>query len=132
MTALAERTWLQRNTKWIVLGAVLLALAMLAAFVVGIVFLAVGAMRSSDVYRESLARAQAHPVLIERLGRPIEPGFFTSGSINVENDRGQADLSIPIHGPKGEATITVVAHKAGGTWTYESMQAGDVDLLGGD
>lgn len=132
MTAVAQRTWLQRNTKWIVLGAVLLALAMLAAFITGILFFVAGLMRSSDVYKEALARAQAHPAVIERLGQPIEPGFFTSGTINVENDRGDADLSIPIHGPKGEATIRVVARKDGGPWQYESMQAGDVDLLGGD
>ena len=129
MNAVAQRTWLQRNTKWIVLGAVLLGLGLLALFIAAIVMVVAGAMRSNDVYKEALARAQANPVLIERLGTPIEPGFFTSGSINVNGGSGEADLAIPLHGPKGEATVNVVAHKKGGTWTFETMRAGDVDLL---
>lgn len=132
MNAVAQRTWLQRNTKWIVLGAVLLGLGLLALFIAAIVMVVAGAMRSNDVYKEALARAQANPVLIERLGTPIEPGFFTSGSINVSGPSGEADLAIPIHGPQGEATINVVAEKRGGTWNYETMRVGDVDLLEAD
>ena len=132
MSAVPERTWLQRNTKWIVLGAVVLGMTLLGLFIAGIVMIASTAMRSNDVYREALARAQAHPVLVERLGTPIEAGFFTSGSINVNGSSGNADLAIPIHGPRGEATVNVVAEKRGGAWVYESMRAGDVDLLGAD
>lgn len=129
MSAVPERTWLQRNTKWVVLGAVVGGVTLLGLFIAGILTVVTGAMRSSDVYKESLARAQADPALIEQLGSPIEPGFFTSGSIKVNGGSGDADLSIPIHGPKGEATINVVATKRGGTWTYQSMRVGDVDLL---
>ena len=132
MNAPASQTWLQRNTKWIVLAAVALGVALLGLFIAAIVMIASTAMRSNDVYREAMARAQANPVLIERLGTPIEAGFFTSGSINVSGPSGNADLAIPIHGPRGEATINVVAEKRGGVWIYESMRAGEVDLLGGD
>ena len=129
MNAVTQRTWLQRNTKWIVLGAIMLGVGLLALFVAAIVMVVATAMRSNDVYKEALARAQANPVLIERLGAPIEPGWFTSGSINVEGSKGEADLAIPIHGPKGEATVNVVASKRAGRWTFETMRAGDVDLL---
>lgn len=129
MAVVPQRTWLQRNTKWIVLTAVLLGLLLLGLFIAGIVMIASTAMKSNDVYKEAMARAQADPVLIERLGTPIEAGFFTSGSINVAGPSGNADLEIPIHGPKGEATVNVVAEKRGGTWVYESIRAGDVDLM---
>ena len=132
MNAPVSQTWLQRNTKWIVLGAVALGITLLGLFIAAILMLVTTAMRSNDVYREALTRAQNHPALIERLGTPIEPGFFTSGSINTAGPSGSADLAIPIHGPRGEATINVVAEKRGGTWIYESMRAGDVDLLEGD
>jgi hypothetical protein len=132
MAAVPERPWLQRNTKWIVLGAVALGLTLLALFVAAVAMLASAAMRTNDVYREALSRAQRHPALLERLGAPIEPGFFTSGSIDVSGPSGEADLTIPIHGPRGEATLNVVAQKRGGTWNYETMQVGDVDLLGAD
>lgn len=131
MAAVAERTWLQRNTQWLVLGAVLLGLMLLALFIAAVVMIASTAMRSSDVWREAMARAQSNPALIERLGTPIEPGFFTSGSINVNGPSGSADLAIPIQGPKGEASINVVAEKRGGVWEYETLRAGDIDLLSG-
>lgn len=124
-----SRTWLQRNTKWIVLIAVLLGLMFLALFIAAILLLVTTTMRSSDVYKEAMARAQADPQVIAMVGSPVEPGFFTSGSINVENRSGDADLQIPIHGPKGEATLEVVARKRDGVWTYEKMRVGDADLL---
>jgi hypothetical protein len=124
-----QRTWLQRNTKWIVLGAVLLGVLLLGLFLAAILMIVAGAMRSSDVYKESLARAQASPQVAALVGTPVEPGFFTTGSINVENRTGDADLHIPIHGPKGEATIDVVARKRDGKWIYDTMRVGEVDLL---
>ena len=124
-----SNTWLKRNTKWIVLAAVGLGLLLVALFIAAIVTIVAGAMRSNDVYKEGLARAQASPEVAALLGTPIEAGFFTSGSINVENRSGEADLQIPLHGPKGEATLDVVASKRNGTWTYKRMQVGDVDLL---
>ncbi|MBN1449001.1 MAG: hypothetical protein JXA28_13810, partial [Bacteroidetes bacterium] len=32
-----------------------------------------------------------------------------------------ADISIPISGPRGEATIYAVARKSAGKWTYQSL-----------
>ena len=129
MNTSTSRTWLQRNTKWIVLGAIVLSLTLLGLFLAAILMIVAGAMRSSDVYKESLARAQASPQVAALVGTPVEPGFFTSGTINVENRSGDADLHIPLHGPKGEATLDVVARKRDGVWVYESMRVGEIDLL---
>lgn len=134
MNAQTQRTWLQRNTKWIVLTAVLLGLLMLVGFVGGILAIVSASMQSSDVFKTSMQRAQASPAVIAALGEPVEPGFFVSGSISVENRTGEADLSIPVSGPRGEATIDVVAHKRDGAWNYEIMRiSGEklppVDLL---
>lgn len=129
MNTSTSQTWLQRNTKWIVLGAILLSLTLLGLFLAALLMIVAGAMRSSDVYKEALARAQASPQVAAIVGTPVEPGFFTSGTINVENRSGDADLHIPIHGPKGEATIDVVARKRDGVWTYETMRVGEIELL---
>lgn len=133
MNAPVERSWLQRNAKWLVLGAITLGLLMLAAFVLAILFVVSTAMRSSDVYRIALERAQASPEVAAQLGTPVEPGFFTGGSIKIENSTGEADLNIPLSGPRGEATLNVVASKRAGVWHFERMhvQAADaaIDLL---
>jgi hypothetical protein len=95
----------------------------------GLVYLVMSSTKESDVVRESFARAKANPVLVEKLGTPIEMGMLVSGSINVTPADGQADLVIPISGPKGKGRVNVLAVKAAGEWRYRVMR---VTLEGGE
>ena len=52
-------------------------------------------MKSSDVYREALARAQQHPQVQAALGTPVEDGWWMAGQINIQNDTGNANITIP-------------------------------------
>lgn len=94
-----------------------LVLTLLAVIVV-IVF---GAMKSSDVYKDGLARAQNHPAVIEALGTPIDDGLFMSGKTEVSGSSGEADISVPISGPKAKGTLYIVAKKSAGEWSYEQL-----------
>lgn len=89
-----------------------------AAFIILVVF---GAMKQTDVYQTALARAKADQRVTSALGTPIEEGWFLSGNANVSGSSGEADLTIPISGPKGKGTIYVVATKFAGEWTYSKM-----------
>jgi len=127
--------WFARHWKAVVgvgcLGVIILAVA----FVGGIMLLVMGSIRSSDAYQQALAKAKANPEVALRLGQPIQPGWFISGSINVSGPSGDADLSIPISGPKGKGTVYVVGKKSAGEWSYTRMevevegQPGRIDLL---
>ena len=96
---------------------VLLFLAFIG-LVVAIVF---SAMKSTDVYREALARAKADPAVIDALGSPIKDGFLVSGNTNVNGASGESNLAIPISGPKGKGTIYVSANKSLGQWNYSGL-----------
>ena len=88
--------WWKRNWKWFVpLGCFSVALLFLA-FVGSILVIVFSAMKSTDVYREALARAKADPAVIEALGSPIKEGFLVSGSTNVNGASGESNLAIPI------------------------------------
>jgi hypothetical protein len=113
------RSWLGRNWIWLLAAVFVCG----AVFVAGIFTLIMGAMRGSDVAREATARAQANAVVGQRLGTPISEGWIVGGSINVSPGAGDADLSVPISGPKGKGTVYVKAQKAGGEWTYSLMEA---------
>ena len=78
-------------------------------------------MKSSDAYKEALAKAEANPVVQKAIGMPIEEGMFTTGNININGPSGKADLAIPISGPDGEATIYVVAVMTAGKWTFSTL-----------
>src|SRR5215510_14448155 len=119
--AIPKPNWWKRNWKWFVpLGCVTMALLFLA-FVGSILLIVFSAMKSTDVYKEALARAKAHPAVIEALGSPIKDGFLLSGNTNVSGASGESNLAIPISGPKGKGTIYVSATKSLGRWIYSGL-----------
>ena len=91
------------------------------AFVGSILVIVFGAIKSSDVYMEALARAKVDPAVIEALGSPIKDGFLVSGNTNVNGASGESNLAIPISGPKGKGTIYVSANKSLGQWNYSGL-----------
>ena len=105
---------------WVAIGCTIAFIAFLAfvGFVFGIV---VVAMRSSAPYHDAMERARNDPRVIAALGTPIEPGLFISGSVQTNNDTGTANLTIPIHGPKGKAKIRINGTKVDGKWNYSRM-----------
>lgn len=115
-------SWLGRNWIWVVPLGCLTSLVAVVAGVAAIVVLVFGFMKTSDVYQHALQAATSHQAVIEALGEPIEPGWFVSGSINVAGSSGTADISIPIAGPKGHATIFAVARKSAGRWAYDVLE----------
>ena len=90
-------------------------------FVGSIVLIVFSAMKSTDVYKEALARTKANPAVTEALGSPIKDGFLVSGNANVNGASGESNLAIPISGPKGKGTIYVSATKSLGRWIYSGL-----------
>ncbi len=93
-------------------------------------------MKSTDVYKDALARAKADPAVIETLGSPITERFLVSGNTNVNGASGEANLSIAVSGPNGKGTIYVAAKKSLGRWNYSRLTVEiekthqRIDLLG--
>jgi hypothetical protein len=130
-----KRNWWTRNWKWFVPTGCLTMLALFVLFVFSIVMIVFGAMKSTDVYKDALAKAKANPAVIEALGSPMKDGLFVSGNTNVNGAAGESNLAIPISGPKGKGTIYMKAEKSLGRWNYselvvEIQKTGDrIDLL---
>src|SRR3954470_2898454 len=101
--------WWGRNWKWFLptgccLGSLLGIVLAIAIFGVGIVGLISGVskiLKSSEAYQTAVARAKSNEKVIAALGTPMEEGF-PMGKVNTNNDEGDADLSIPLTGPKGK------------------------------
>jgi hypothetical protein len=116
-----RRNWWQRNWKWFVPTGCLTLIALAVAFVAMIVVVVFGAMKSSDAYRIAASRARNDERVVRAIGKPVTEGWFVSGSTKVVGGSGQADLEIPISGPKGKAKIYVVATKSAGEWVYSKL-----------
>ena len=126
--------WLARNRRWAIPVGCLTALLLVALFVAGLFVTIFSMFRSSYVYQESLARARANLEVQQALGQPIEPGWFVSGNLNVSGASGEANLAIPISGPKGKGTIHLEAKKQAGRWEFQKLAVvvdggAQIDLL---
>jgi hypothetical protein len=113
--------WWKRNWKWFVPVGCFSMLVLFVAFVVSIALIVFSVMKSTEVYKGALARAEANSAVIEALGSPITERFLISGNPNVNGASGEANLSIPISGPKGTGTIYVAANKSLGRWNYSGL-----------
>jgi hypothetical protein len=120
----AEKEWYERNKKWAVPVGCLVAIVVIVGFFGGICLIAFSAFKHSGVYVESLKQVHASPAVVQALGEPIEERFFVFGSIHVNGPSGEADISIPISGPKGSGTIYAVATKSAGIWHFELLEVG--------
>lgn len=117
------KSWWSRNWKWAVpVGGCLTMIILLIAFA-GTLFVGITSiMKDSAAFNDALKKVKDNPELIEILGEPIEENGMTSGGINYDNGLKTAKLTIPIKGPKGEATIHVEGEGVGDTWTYQVMK----------
>ena len=109
--------WWARNWKWFVPSICVVGLLLAGVFVIGVM----AVMKKSGAYAGALARAKASPALIEAIGSPIEDGFFVLGKIQGAGDGGVAELTIPITGPKGKATIYTAAVKSSDVWHFNHL-----------
>ena len=78
-------------------------------------------IKSSGAYTGAVAIAQNYPFVISILGEPVSEGFLVTGNINASGPTGQARLSAPISGPKGDATLHIVADKEAGQWQFDRL-----------
>jgi hypothetical protein len=112
------------SKKWWLLGCLpLAALLLCGGACAGLFAFIFGLIKSSEPYVHSLERAKGDPQVVAALGEPIEPGMFPTGSVNLTNDSGDAQISYTIAGPNGSAVVTVEATRAARKWSYQKMEA---------
>jgi len=110
-----------KKLAWIIAGAIVGLVLIILLFIAGLVTLVFGSMKSSDPYRHAVQVATHDPRVIAALGAPVNTGWLISGSVNISNDSGNADLAIPLSGSMHKGTIHVVAKKSDGVWSYENL-----------
>lgn len=113
--------WFGRNWKWVVPAGCLVPMLFLGGCALAVFFFAMGVLKQTDAYETALARAQENPAVIEAIGSPISQTGIFSGNSNVNGATGELNLSIPLRGPKGRATLYVEAKKSADIWYFQTM-----------
>lgn len=80
------------------------------------------AKKGGEPYRMALTAVQDDPQVKQRLGEPIRSAsWLPQGSIDVSDDWGDANLTFRVQGPKGKATVNVLARRIAGQWGLTSL-----------
>ena len=116
-------SWWQRNRKWAGPTGCLAIVTVFVALIIGLIAAVFGAIRLSDPSETALASAMANPDVVAAIGDPMEIGWFVSGNISVDGSSGEADLSVPVSGPRGSCTVYVIGEKSAGKWNYSVLEA---------
>jgi hypothetical protein len=132
-----RRSWFGRNWIWVLPVGCLGPIVLCCGGPALIIHIVMGTLKSSDVYKEAIAKAQNSPAVIKALGQPVQPSYWVGGNFQVSNDSGNADLTTLLTGPNGTGSLHVVGTKNAGKWTYSTMEVqvlnnpaqGPIDLL---
>ena len=117
-----RKSWFKRNWLWFIPTMGCLTLIILFFLGIGaLVFGVTNMISESTPAQYAIEKASENTSVIELLGEPIVKDGMASGSINFSNNTGDADLRIPVSGPKGEAFIRVVGERYDDAWTYEKL-----------
>jgi hypothetical protein len=95
----------------------------LAGFIMFTMNLVESSFKDSGAYQQAIQKASADARVVELLGSPITGGSMSSGSISTSGDAtGEADLSIPISGPKGSARLYASGKLHAGVWSWQTLE----------
>jgi hypothetical protein len=117
-----QKGWFGRNWKWFVPVGCLSVVLVAVVFVAAVAYLAFGSIKSTYVYQEAMAKTRSNAAVVRELGEPIEPGWLISGRINVTESSGDADMSIPVRGPKKSGKVYASAVKKLGKWDFSALE----------
>lgn len=114
-------SWMRRH-KLLAMGMGCFGLMVAGCLLVAAVLVAAGlAVRSTDAYQLALSTATHDPSVVAELGAPVRAGWITTGRVTVTGSTGDANLAIPIAGPRNSGTINVSASKSAGKWTFSVL-----------
>lgn len=115
--------WWKRNWRWFVP-----ALGCLFPLLVGILCVSLllagltTALRRAPLYQEALRRAQNDPEVVRLLGQPITPRGRLKGSMTQRrNGVEAAEMTVPLAGPRGRATLRLAGNQAGERLSYAAL-----------
>ena len=87
-----------------------------------IILMVFGLLRSSEPFQQGTLRAQNDPRVVRALGEPVRIGWLVGGSIETSGNSGEAELSVPLSGPRDKGTLYITAYQTQGEWRFVRLE----------
>ena len=78
-------------------------------------------IKESEAYRLAMVAVRADSRITTALGEPIESGYFLEGNV-TGNPVQSFSGDVPLHGPKGRATMGISASQHDGVWQFKWLK----------
>lgn len=78
-------------------------------------------MKSLGAYKIAVKRAETDSRVIAAIGTPLKEGWLIRGRFNVNGASGNAELAIPLLGPRAKGTIYAAATESVGEWRFSNL-----------
>ena len=78
-------------------------------------------IRAQAPIKLAASKARSSAEVTELIGQPLNTGRFVKGYLVSKDGNGNADLTIPIHGPLGYGTLLEWAQEDKGKWHICSL-----------
>lgn len=108
----------ERRLIWLIVGG---ALALLVLFAVGLFAVVQHLIGSAEPVQAALREVNQCLPCRKAIGTPIERGWFFMGQVNWSGTGGNADLRIPVEGPRGSGTLRVQSLRTDGVWRFVEL-----------
>ncbi|MFV0176112.1 cytochrome c oxidase assembly factor 1 family protein [Empedobacter falsenii] len=76
---------------------------------------------NSDVMKHAMNIINHNPEIRQKLGTDIETDGMYKGNISISNNKGEANITVPIKGTKGTGSAIIVGKKEFDKWIYEKI-----------
>ena len=122
MEVIHHKSWFGRNWLWVVPVGGCLTVIFLFIFGIGAAVFGISkAVKNATPYAYAVEQASNNQTVIEFLGEPIETAGIMSGNISLSDNHGNVDITIPLKGPHGRASVTIKGEKIDGEWNYDEL-----------
>ena len=78
-------------------------------------------IRAQAPIKLAASKARSSAEVTQLIGQPLNTGRFVKGYLVSKDGNGNADLTIPIHGPLGYGTLVEWAQEDKGNWHICSL-----------
>lgn len=117
-----RRGWFARNWLWFVPTVIIIPLLLCGGCIGGLLYIGLGAVKDTDVYKGALKRVQDSPDVQAKLGQPIEDSTaLPSSEFHFDNGTQTSTVRFSVKGPSGSADVEAGAVLVGDKWHYERL-----------
>ena len=114
-----QKSWFGRNWVWAIPGCGCMGIIFFLIFGVGAAFFGIkNFINDASPYDYAVEQVITNSEVIEILGAPVETDGMMTGSVNIVNEAGSANFTVPIKGANGFGTLVVDAERFDGEWIY--------------